>query len=306
MKMSELGERSFVEALRNKLRRAPGVVTEKEEDAEILELNGLVAVTTDMHCAGTHFRSMSPTSIGRRVVVSTLTDLLAKGALPKYFMTSIGAPADTSPEFLETLYESMDSKLEEFNAFLIGGDTVKNTGLVIDAMAFGLIQGKPLLRSTAQPGDKIVVTGEIGNGALGYLLLKKGVKGGEFVKAQLEPEIDFGLCKQLMKGANAGMDVSDGLAYCLYEMSRQSSKKFVIEEDALPLNPGLKSACEERGFDFEEVVFHVGDDYQVLYTHPDPPAGFVIGEVQEGSGVEIQKSGGRFMLEGRGWDSFKS
>ncbi|MCD6414169.1 MAG: thiamine-phosphate kinase [Candidatus Diapherotrites archaeon] len=306
-KLSDLGEREVIRRVRRLLKR-PGILTQLDEDAEIFKTKGFLAVTTELHVAGTHFRSSSPVSVGKRVVVSTLTDLLAKGALPLYFMTSIGLSSDTDYEFVRKLYKSMSDSLKEFNAFLIGGDTVESNQLVIGTTAIGRVKGKPLLRKNARVGDKVVVTGEIGNGALGYLLLKKGLAGPrKFVRAQLEPSVDFRLCKRLMSRANAGIDISDGLAFQLAEVAKQSEKRITIFEDELPVDSHLPKLCKENNFNLDEVLFHIGDDYQVLYTMPNPPKGaLVIGEVERGSGLFIKRKTGEIQpLNGEGWESFK-
>lgn len=307
MRLFDLGEREIIKRIR-KITRRPHIVTELEEDAEVFKVSGLLAVTTELHCAGTHFRSLNPKSIGKRVVVSTITDLLAKGAVPLYFMTSVGLPRNTEYNFVRELYRSMDESLKEFKAFLIGGDTVEARQLTIGTTAIGRILKKPLLRRNARVGDKVVVTGEIGNGALGYLLLKRGIeKPKKFIKAQLEPSVDFDLCKRLMVKANAGIDISDGLAFQLAEISRQSRKKITLFEEKLPVDSRVPKLCERYGFSLDEVLFHIGDDYQVIYTMPNPPRGVhVIGEVMRGKGLFIRRKDGTLEpLEGRGWESFK-
>ncbi|MCD4740577.1 thiamine-phosphate kinase [archaeon] len=306
-KLYEIGERGMITEVRKLLRRPKALLTTLEEDAEIFKSNGTLAITTEMNNEGSHFRSRSPVCIARRVVVSTLSDLLAKGAEPLYMMTSVGLPKSLTYGFVETLYREMDSKLKEFDAFLIGGDTTSSNKINIATTAIGQIHNKPLLRSTAKTKDKIVLTGEIGNGALGYLMITHGIKGPEkFFRAQLEPNIDYSICKQLMKKANAGIDVSDGLAYQLHELAKQSKKKIVIDEAKLPVDRMVQTICEQQRFSLDDVVFHIGDDYQVVYTHPKPPCGHVIGEVKTGKGVYIKLTDGSLApLENRGWESFK-
>lgn len=301
-----LGEREVVTRIRKELRRPKTVKTQMEEDAEIFSMKGTLVVNTEMNCAGTHFRNKDPRAIGIRIVTSTITDLLAKGALPKYFFTSIGVSRNNRFKAIRQLYASMDKELKKYNAFLIGGDTTEARDLVICSTAIGTTK-KPLLRSGAKTGDKVVLTGEIGNGALGYLMAKNGLKKPKkFLRAQFEPTIDFGLCKKLMKKANAGIDVSDGLAYQLAEVAKQSDKKIVIDEKRLPIDPMLPQFCKENWFKKEEVVFHLGDDYEVVYTMPkEPKLGYTIGEVQKGEGLFIKRLNGKVEpLEGRGWESF--
>ncbi|MFC2174347.1 thiamine-phosphate kinase [archaeon] len=305
MRLDELGEREIVERLRSLLRSPPEKLTALQEDAEVFEFSGLLAVTVDMNMAGNHFQSNNPEVIGAKNVVSAATDLLAKGALPKYLLTSLGVPADYGIEFVEALYAAMDSKLKELDAFLIGGDTVEAKELTIANTFIGKTE-KPLLRSNMQTGDYIVLTGEVGSAALGYTMFKQKLVPEEpFVAAQLSPSIDFELCKRIIPNANAGIDISDGLGFELNELAKQSNKKIVINEDKLPVNPRLYSYCAEHNLDADKLIFHSGEDYQVVYSTPNAEGGIVIGRVEEGSGVSlVRKTGAEETLGNGGWQHF--
>ena len=108
-----------------------------------------------------------------------------------------------------------------------------------------------------------------------------------------------------MKRANAGIDISDGLAFELGELSRLSKKKIVIEFDKLPVNPKLFDFCEKNKLDLEEIVFHHGEDYKIVYTTPEP-IGIIIGKVMKGKGVYLIKDGEKKKLEYRGYEHFIS
>ncbi|MCK4327537.1 MAG: thiamine-phosphate kinase [Candidatus Diapherotrites archaeon] len=305
MRLTELGERAIVERLRSLLRNPPEKLTTLQEDAEVFDFSGLLTVSVDMNVAGNHFQSDNPKVIGAKNVVSAATDLLAKGALPKYLLTSIGLPADYGIEFVEELYSAMDSKLKELDAFLVGGDTVEAKELTIANTFIGRTE-KALLRSNMQAGDYIVLTGEVGSAALGYTMFKNNLVPEEpFVQAQLSPSIDFELCKKIIPGANAGIDVSDGLGFELNELAKQSNKKIIIHEAKLPVNPRLYSYCAEHGLDSDKLIFHSGEDYQVVYSTPEKK-GIVIGRVEEGSGVSlVRKNGKEEPLSDAGWQHFR-
>ena len=306
MKLSELGERKIVEIIKNLVRKA-NIIADFDEDAAIFELGGeKIVLTTDMGSMSTHFTTSDPIKIGKKIVTSNVTDILSKGGFPLYMLTSFGFPADLDSDFIKKLYSSMDNELKKYNAYIIGGDTNKTDEIVYSITLLGILKGKPLKRSTAQVGDYVVLTGEIGNAAAGYLMRMKGLKGEKiFLDAQFAPEIDFELCKKIIPKANAGIDISDGLAFELGEISRLSKKKIVIDFDKLPINPKLFEFCEKNKLDLEQVVFHMGEDYQIVYTSPEH-VGIVIGKVEEGHGVFLLKDGKSEKLDTKGYEHFIS
>jgi thiamine-monophosphate kinase len=260
-----------------------------------------------MGIMGTHFLSKDPKKIGRKIVVSNVTDLLSMGAIPKYMLISVGLPKDFDLDFIRRLYKAMDSELRKYNAFLIGGDTNKSKSFIYSATLIGKISGKPLLRRNAKAGNYVVLTGEIGNSSSGYLMLTKGLKGSkDFVKAQLEPSIDFELCKKIIPYANAGIDISDGLGFELNEIARLSKKKIEIYWDKLPINPNLPSFCKRNGLNMKDMIFHYGEDYQIVYTTKSPRYGIVIGRVKKGKGVFLIKNGKKEKIESKGYEHFIS
>ena len=306
MELSELGERKIIEIIQNLVRKA-NIISDFDEDAAIFELaEEKVVITTDMGSMSTHFTTKNPEKIGKKIVTSNVTDVLAKGGMPLYMLTSFGFPADLDSDFIKKLYSSMDKELKKYGAYIIGGDTNKTDEIVYSITLLGIIKGKPLKRSNAKVGDYVVVTGEIGNAAAGYLMRTKGLKGDKkFLDAQFAPENDFELCKKIIPKANAGIDISDGLAFELGEISRLSKKKIVIDFDKLPVNPKLFEFCEKNKVDLKQVVFHMGEDYQVVYTTPES-VGIVIGKVEEGKGVFLVKDGKTQKLEPRGYEHFIS
>jgi thiamine-monophosphate kinase len=307
MRIGEIGERKIIKLIEGVLRRDPKIYADFDEDAAIFNLGkGKIAVTTDMGLMGTHFLTEDPRKIGKKIVVSCLTDLLAKGAMPLYMFVCLGLPEKLNVNFVKFLYKSMDSELKKYDAYLIGGDTNKSREFVYSVTLIGKVK-RPVLRKNAKEGDYVVLTGDIGSAAAGYLMLKRGLKGHEnFVKAQCEPEIDFELCKKIIPRANAGIDISDGLAFELGEISRLSRKKIVIYWDKLPLHPRLPSFCKKNGLNVEDLVFHHGEDYQIVYTTKNPNHGIVIGKAEKGKDVFLIKDGKKRKIEPKGYEHFVS
>ncbi len=166
---------------------------------------------------------------------------------------------------------------------------------------------KPLPRSGAMAGDIVVLTGQVGNSAAGYIALKRKIEADPaFIKAQLEPEIDLNLCRSIIPSANCGIDISDGLAFELNEIAKLSGKMIEIEWERLPVHMKMTGFCKENGLSIKDVVLHHGEDYQIVYTTPKQTPGIAIGKVREGSGVILKKGGKSERLEPKGYEHFKS
>lgn len=307
--IGSLGERGIIRLIHGALRHDERLISSVDDDAAIFRFGGrTMAVTSDMGLMSTHFTTFDPEKIGKKIVTSNATDLLAKGAIPKYMLTCFGWPRSLKTDFIRKLYKSMDRELARYGAYIIGGDTNVSREFVYSVTLLGEIAGKPLVRGGARAGDYIVLTGEIGSAAAGYLAAKKKLKPvePEFERAQTEPEIDFRLCKQIMKRAHAGIDSSDGLAFELGEVARLSRKKITLYWDMLPLNPKLAPFCRKHKLDVERVALHMGEDYQIAYSTKHPSEGIIVGKVERGEGVYLVKDSRTRKLDTYGYEHFVS
>ncbi len=317
--LSQLGELAIIRAIEKTITRRGPLIADYAEDAAIFHTgNKLVAISTDMGTSTTHFAGSSAFQKGRKIAVSANTDLLAKGAVPKFMWLDFALPPETPISFVEQLYKGMDFELAKFGAFLVGGDTNKGIEFCYSATVFGEIAGKPLLRKNAHAGDLLVLTGEVGNAAAGlFCALKKTKCPKKFADAQNAPQIDFDLCKKLMPIANAGADISDGMAKELSSIAVQSAKKLVIDLNKLPFDKDLPKLCEKHGWDLADLLLHRGEDYQVIYSVPakfEPAVrkagGIIFGRVLK---PEIPREIGLFLQKGwkitrasaKGYEHFK-
>ncbi len=313
-----LGERKIISRITSRLRRNPKMLADVEDDAAIFRIGAdgaKIAVSTDMGVRSTHFNTQDPLKIGRKICVSANTDLLAKGAVPRFMWLDLAFPPQTPAVFLEKMYSSIDRQLSEWGSFLVGGDTNKAKDFVYSAAVLGEIapRQKPLLRSTAKAGDSLVLTGEVGNAAAGFFFYKNKIKEipPKYERAQNTPSIDFELCKKIWPYANAGIDVSDGLGRELNEIARQSRKKLVVHFDKLPFDSRLSFHCEKYGWQPEGLLFHRGEDYQCVYSSRPCGHGFEFGEVLEPKnageiGVFLEKEGKVSRVSVKGYEHFKS
>src|SRR3979411_2325535 len=218
------GEDSLIARYFKPLATDPGAFN-LVDDAAILKASGDdIVVTTDAIVEGVHFLSDDPPdTVARKALRVNLSDLAAKGATPAGFVLTLAlrAPDDA---WLTLFARGLGSDAGLFGCPLLGGDTVSTPGpLMISITAFGRVAaGKMVHRSGAKRGDRVVVTGTIGDAALGLDILKGGaaalaLAGDAAAREMLigryrVPQPRTWLADAVRDHAHAAMDVSDGLA----------------------------------------------------------------------------------------------
>src|SRR6187401_2677376 len=148
-----------------------------DDDAAVLKPSGDdIVVTTDAIVEGVHFLPDDPPdTIARKALRVNLSDLAAKGAVPAGFVLTL-ALRNADEAWLKPFAAALGEDAGQFGCPLLGGDTVSTPGpLMISITAFGRVPpGKMVHRSGAGPGDRVVVTGTIGDAALGLAVLRGG------------------------------------------------------------------------------------------------------------------------------------
>jgi thiamine-monophosphate kinase len=251
------------------------------DDAAILKaLGDDIVVTTDAIVEGVHFLpDDAPDSVARKALRVNLSDLAAKGATPAGFVLTLAlrAPDET---WLTAFARGLGEDAGLFGCPLLGGDTVSTPGpLMISITAFGRVPvGKMVRRSGAKPGDRVVVTGTIGDAALGLDILKGGaaaavLEGDAAAKAMLVeryrvPQPRNALAKAVRDHAGAAMDVSDGLAGDLAKLCGASGVSAVVDAPSIPLSAPT-AALLARGTVGIEAIVSGGDDYEILCAIPE-------------------------------------
>ncbi len=255
--------------------------------------------------------------IARKSIVSSLSDLACKGVKPIATLVSLAIPKHFDAKDIVDLTNGFKIAEKEFDVNIIGGDTSEGNELVIDCCMIGL-SDRIVKRSGARDGDLIITSGAFGYSASGLKILTKKAKAdtnfkNKAVKAILmpNPRLEFGLL--LSRYATSSMDSSDGLAITLHELSKQSNKRFTVNE--LPATDEIKEFAERNRYSFTELVLHGGEEYEIVATMPKRHLGrvrmlarksgcrlFVIGIVERGKGVFIVKNGERIKIEKRGWE----
>jgi thiamine-monophosphate kinase len=274
------GEDSLIARYFRPLATDPGAFG-LHDDAAILKPSGDdLVVTTDALVEGVHFLPDDPPdTIARKALRVNLSDLAAKGATPAGFVLTL-ALRDASDVWLAPFARGLGEDAGLFGCPLLGGDTVSTPGpLMISITAFGRVSpGKMVHRSGAKPGDRVVVTGTIGDAALGLDILKggaaaTGIAGDTEPREMLVgryrvPQPRNALATAIRDHAHAAMDVSDGLAGDLAKLCAASDVSAVIDAPSVPLSVAA-AALLARGAVGIEAIVAGGDDYEILSAIPE-------------------------------------
>jgi len=277
-KQAPSGEDSLIARYFRPLATDPGAFN-LGDDAAILKASGDdLVVTTDAIVEGVHFLADDPPdTVARKALRVNLSDLAAKGATPAGFVLTLALRA-ADDAWLTPFARGLGSDAGLFDCPLLGGDTVSTPGpLTISITAFGRVPaGKMVRRGGAKPGDRIVVTGTIGDAALGLDILKGGAVAAladAGAKAMLigryrVPQPRNALAKAVRDHAHAAMDVSDGLAGDLAKLCGVSGVSAVIDAPSIPLSAAA-AALLTRGTIGVDAIVSGGDDYEILCTIPE-------------------------------------
>jgi thiamine-monophosphate kinase len=246
-------------------------------------------VTTDVLVDGVHFsdRTTPAHSVGWRSVAANLSDLAAMGASPIGITVGLALPPTTPTQWVEELYQGMKNCLDRFGGSILGGDLVRSPVRMVSITALGQT-AKPMLRSTAQAGDVLVVTGYHGASKAGLEhLLNPGITPSAadpnpLVQAHQYPVPRVDVLR-FLPDRIAGMDSSDGLADAVIQIA--CSSQLGARLWGLPMHPEL------RHYDAAwEWTFYGGEDFElVLAMSPQAapqfvqqvPGSLVIGELTE-------------------------
>ena len=234
-----------------------------------------LVLTADAVVAGVHhFPDDPPASIARKALGVNLSDLAAKGATPRGFLLTLALPDDWSEDWLADFADGLGRAALEADCPLLGGDTVRAGGpLLIGVTAFGEVPAGAMIRRTsAAIGDRLCVTGTVGDAALGLLLRLEpdAPWAGALDPAMrdhledryLHPRARLALARGLRRQASAAMDISDGFAGDLAKMLGDG-RSARIDADAVPLSPAAARALSVEPGLIQRLLTG-GDDYEIL------------------------------------------
>jgi thiamine-monophosphate kinase len=257
-----------------------------------------MVVTQDALVENVHF-SLDWTSwrdLGYKAAAVNISDLSASGAGPEALIVSLAVSPDTESAHVLELYEG----LNEPGVPILGGDTTAAERVYLSVTAAGRSERIPG-RGGAVPGDSLVVTGELGASAAGYLCLKEGI-ASRLVAAHLRPPLRVEEGRELAREAHAMIDISDGLAADAAHIARRSRCRVVIDLENVPVAEGVREIAERFGRDVWELTCGFGEDYELLAAVSEPGRFRALGRCEAGLGVEFRLGGKAVALSG--WEHF--
>ena len=279
-KESTSGEDSLIARYFRPLATDPGAFALGDDAAILKAMGDDIVVTTDAIVEGVHFLPDDPPdSIAQKALRVNLSDLAAKGAVPAGFVLTLALRA-AGDAWLAAFARGLGADASRFGCPLLGGDTVSTPGpVMISITAFGRAPaGKMVHRSGAKPGDRVVVTGTIGDAVLGLDILRGGAVAAALADDAAAREMLVGryrlpqprhaLAQAVRDHADAAMDVSDGLAGDLAKLCAASGVSAVIDVPGIPLSAAAATVLARRAAGMEALVSG-GDDYEILCAIPE-------------------------------------
>jgi len=230
-----------------------------------------LVVSVDTYIEGKHFINFkNPELTIKKVIRSSISDLICKGVKPKYyFISASGNNKVFTKNNLLKISKSLKEEQRKYNIKLGGGDTVYSNKLSFTVTSVGF-SNKIIYRNRSKIHDDIYVSGNLGDSFLGLLVLKKNIKinkklSSYFVNQYYKPEIKYSLTDFFIKFATSSIDLSDGLIADLEKLTNNQNNSYQIYFDKIPLSNNLKSIIKSKNLKKKNLISK-GDDYQVLFT----------------------------------------
>jgi len=249
------------------------------DDVFFNKLKKLV-VSVDTYVEGNHFINFKkPQLVIKKVIRSSISDLICKGVNPKYyFLSASGNNKVFNKNNLIKIIKSLKEEQKKYNIILAGGDTVYSNKLSFTVTSIGF-SNKIIYRNRSKIGDDIYVSGNIGDSFLGLLFLKKKIKlnkkiSAYFINKYYKPEIKYSLTTDLYKFATSSIDLSDGLISDLEKLTNKQKNSYQLFFDKIPMSKNLNSVINLKNLSRKNFISK-GDDYQILFTSNSKNRNFI-------------------------------
>ncbi|WP_343689554.1 thiamine-phosphate kinase [Chitinophaga sp.] len=336
--INSLGEFGLIEFLTKNIEiQQSSTVLGVGDDAAVIDHFGRqTVISTDMLVEGIHFDLMyTPLKhLGYKSVAVNLSDIYAMNATPTHITVSIAFNNRFSVEALNEFYEGVYAACEKYGVDLIGGDTSSSQkGFIISVTAIGEVAPDQFVkRSTAQKGDLLCVSGDLGAAFLGLTLLEREKKiylespqlqpdledQTYIIGRQLKPEPRRDIIEWLEKNdikPTAMMDVSDGLSSEILHIAKQSNLGVVLYEEKIPIAQESKEMALKFGMDPTACALSGGEDYELLFTMKQEDYDKIVlseeisvigymADISEGAHI-LTKGGNKYKLVAQGWNAFQ-
>ena len=254
-----------------------------------------LVVSIDTYNEGVHFLDFKkPDLVIKKILRSSISDLICKGVFPKYyFISGSGNKKTFSKKNLSKISNSLKMEQNRYKISLCGGDTTFSNQLSFSITSIGYSKNI-IYRNKAKINDDIYVTGNLGDSFVGLKILQNKFKVSKklrsyFVKKYFEPDIQIKLTNELLKFANSSIDISDGLVDDLKKMINNQKLSYQIWEEKVPISKNLLSYLRKNNYKKSNFISN-GDDYQILFTASADKAR-IIKNTSKKLGVKISRIG---------------
>lgn len=343
MKLSQIGELSLLDQIRRRFgKRQPDVLIGIGDDAALIKpVNKDLLVTTDMMEEGVHFSLsfVTPYQLGFKLVAVNVSDIYAMGGKPKFILLNVAMNKNTDKKVFDSFFDGVQKAMNLYGISLVGGDiSSSQKGITVSATVLGYTK-KHIKRSGAKIGDRIYVTGNLGDSACGLELLKKikrpvPLENSKELRAKSKDALLYALTSQLsakglkwdnvepllrrhlmpvarnpmkvVRNITSMIDISDGLLIDLSRICDESKVGARIYTENIPLSSELKKVSSYLGISPIKLALSGGEDYELLFTaSPEKKIKAIyIGDIVESERVIVDISGRVRTFSAEGYQHF--
>jgi thiamine-monophosphate kinase len=304
--VGDIGERAIIERIRARLAPPPAwVALGVGDDAAVLrpERNRAEVVTTDCLVEGVHFDRayVPPAAIGHKALAVNLSDLAAMGAEPRAALLSLVLPAGLTIAELDAFLDGFLGLAARYGVALVGGNVTRSPGpLVVDVTATGVVKARRVLtRAGARPGDDVYVSGQVGCAAAGLALCREAGAAGEAADDGCrerfltpEPRVRLGQLIGRSGLVSACMDLSDGLADAVLQVTAASGVGAIVEASTIPVPDEARAVLQRLSGDrWLDAAVAGGEDYELLFTASPRRRRSVAAVLQRANGLVCTRIG---------------
>lgn len=254
--------------------------SKKLNDDVFFDKKKKLVVSIDTYNEGVHFPNFKyPNLVIKKVLRSSISDLICKGVKPKYyFISGSGNKRSFTKKNLKLISKSLKEEQKKYDLRLSGGDTINSNKVSFSITTIGF-DNRIVERNKARINDDVYVTGNIGDSYLGLKIIQKKINVNSKLKKYFFnqyycPQLPFNIHSSIKKIANTSMDISDGLISDMSKLINKQKLSFEIDINKIPISNMLKSYLKKHNKKKDRYLFK-GDDYQILFTSSKKNRNFI-------------------------------
>lgn len=317
--LADIGEFGFLAALLPQLPSGRGTIVGPGQDCAVIRSGARrLLFTVDAIVEGVHFEPgwMSPRQLGRKSFLVNASDVAAMGGQPRFCVASLGVPPGYLARDLHALQSGLVAAARETGAVVVGGNLTRSERLFVSIALLADAPSRLVTRRGAHPGDRVYVTGVLGDAALAVRLLRQR-RSGQSIRRFREPNPRLRAGRILVETGivSAMIDISDGLVQDLGHICEQSGVGAVVHTPDVPVSPAYRRLC---GAD-NRLALRGGEDYELLCMVPKRNVQRLernrrrlgcpitcIGQVTDGGRVQLVGRDDSARLDSTGFDHFRT